>query len=103
MVHALQPETPHDWHEHPDGLDDVGQASFAAGGGNSWTQQVVKAENVRDVEILQPRPQITLYRRVPAHCPVTHPRRKINVLHAILTPPPAKWRPSRRAFFFRGL
>src|SRR6266702_5321837 len=61
------------------------------------------SQNVHDIKILQPRPAVTLDRRIPAHRAVTHPRRQIDGLHAIFIPPPAKRRPFCRDFFFLGL
>src|SRR5712692_274049 len=103
MIHPFQPKISHNWHEHPDGLEHVRQVSLAAGGGHRRTQQVVKSKNVHDIEILQPRPAVTLDRRIPAHRAVTHPRRQIDGLHAILIPPPAKRRPLCRDSFFLSL
>src|SRR6267143_219012 len=86
MIQPFQPETSHDWHEHPDGLEHIRQAPLAAGRSHCWTQQVVKSENMHDIEILQPRPAVTLDRRIPANSSVSQPRRYINGLHAIFFP-----------------
>src|SRR2546423_12954982 len=93
MIHPFQPKISHHWHKHADGLEHIRQVSLAAGGGNHRTQQVVKPENVPHIKILQPRPAVTLDRRIPTHCPVMQPGRHIDGLHAILIPPPTKRRP----------
>src|SRR5436189_145913 len=67
------------------------------------TQQVLKPENVHYIKILQPRPAVTLDRRIPTHSPVMQPCRHIDGLHAILIPPPTKRRPFSGDFFFRSL
>src|SRR6266852_1096810 len=90
MIHPFHPEVSDNWYEHPDGLEHVRQASLAAGGGHGRTEQVVESENVHHVEILQSCTAVTLHCRIPTHCAVTHPRRQIDGLHAILIPPPAK-------------
>src|SRR5437899_4879813 len=103
MIHPFQQETSNDGHEHPDGLEHVRQTSLAASRRNCRAEQIVEPEYVHDIEILQPRPAVSLDRRIPAHRPVAQPRGDVNSLHAILVPPPAKWRPFCRDFFFWGL
>src|SRR6267143_358608 len=103
MIHPFQPNISHNWHEHTNGLEHVRQALLAACGGHCRTQQVVESENVHYIEILQPRPAVTLDRRVPTHPSVTQPCRQIDCLYAILIPPPAKRRPFCRNLFLLGL
>src|SRR4029077_19248494 len=103
MIHLFQPKVSHNWHKHADGFQHVTQASLAACGGHRRAPQVVKPENMHGVEILQPRPAVALHGRVPAHRAVTQPRRHVNRLHAILSPPPAKWRSFRCDFFLLRL
>src|SRR3989440_10568813 len=103
MIHPFQPKISHHWHKHADGLEHIREVSLAAGGGNHRTQQVVKPENVHHIKILQPRPAVTLDRRIPTHSPVMQPCWHIDGLHAILIPPPTKRRPFSGDFFFRSL
>ena len=100
MIHPFQQETSHDGHEHPDGLEHVRQTSLAASRRNCRAEQIVEPEYVHDIEILQPRPAVSLDRRIPAHAPVAQPRWDVDCLHAILIPPPAKRGPFCRDFFF---
>src|SRR5437764_15153170 len=98
MIHPFQPKISHNWHKHTDGLEHVRQTSLAAGCSHRRTQQVVKPENVHDIEILQPRAAVTLDRRIPANSTVAEPCRYINGLHAIFFAPPAKGGSLRRDF-----
>ena len=103
MIQTLQPKISHDRHKHPDGLENVRQISNAARGGNGRPQQIVKAENVDHVEILQPRTAVSLDRRIPAHRAVTQPGRQINSLDAIFIAPPAEGRAFCRDLSLRRL
>src|SRR6476660_2381177 len=92
MIYPLQTKTPDDWPKHTYGLDDVRFAASTAFRGHRRTQQVVQPENVRHIEISQPRRQESICRRIPAQRPVAQPGGKINGLDAVLVAPPAEWR-----------
>src|SRR6267143_1174737 len=55
MIQPFQPEISHNGHEHSDGFEHVRKAPLAAGRSHRRTQQIVKPENVHDIEILKPR------------------------------------------------
>src|SRR5256885_5934922 len=103
MIHPFQQETSHDGHEHPDGLEHVRQTSLAASCRNCRAEQIVEPEYVHNIEILQPRPAVSLNRGIPAHASVTQPCGDVDSLHAIPGSPPAKRGPFCRDFLFLRL
>jgi len=59
VISALQEEIANDGYEHADGFDDVGNFQHLRGRSGARAEEIVKAEDVDDVEILQAGAQVT--------------------------------------------
>src|SRR5215467_3046986 len=96
MIQTLEPETPHDRYKHAYGFDHEGNVALAAGCCNARSQQIVQAENVHHVEILQPCPAEASHRWIPRGCVISQPSRQVNRVDAVLFIAPAEWRTVNR-------